>query len=444
MNEASRTVEGQNRKAGPARTFQLGSRVVAGLVVIFALVAGVGGWIATAKLSGAVISPGQVIVDDNVKAVQHRDGGIVSEILVRQGDTVAAGDVILRLDDVQSRSELSIIHSQFLELTVKKARLIAERDGLADLVLPANVTIATPEAAAILAGETRILDGQIAHRESQKQQLALGIVQINDEVKGLESQRAAKAEEILLVNVEYSRTKTLADRKLVEESRVSTIRREELRLDGEVGGIDAAIARAKTRSGEIQLQVLAIDETARTEAQRELGGIETRLQELSERAVTLDDRLSRTDIRAPISGTIHELNIYTIGGVITPAEVLVTIVPIDAHLKVAIRLAPTTVEQVSLGSVARLRFSSFNQRTTPELKGVVTFISPATTADPATGEHYYQGHVEFLPDELAKLGDSVLLPGMPVEVFVQTDERTVASYLARPIVDQFNRAFRER
>ena len=289
-----------------------------------------------------------------------------------------------------------------------------------------------------------MFDGQRADRESRKDQLEYGIVQINDEVAGLESQRLAKVSEIALVGIEYKRAKDLADKDLIEIARLSPIQREEVRLNGELGSIDASIARAKTRIFEIRLQILAVDETARTEAQRELGTIETKLQELEERVSATADRLSRAEIRAPIAGTIHELKIHTIGGVVSPAEVLVTIVPLDAHLKVEIRLSPMSVEQVTVGSPVRLRFSSFNQRTTPELQGVVSFISPATTGDPATGENYYQAHVELLPGEVAKLGDSPLLPGMPVEVFVQTEERTVATYLAKPIIDQFSRAFRER
>ncbi len=434
----------KNRAKRPARTFRLASRVVVGLVLIAGLVGGIGGWAATARLAGAVISPGQVIVDQNVKAVQHRDGGIVSEIAVREGDVVSAGQVLLRLEDVQTRSELSIVRSQVLELTARKSRLVAERDALAEVVFPTGFSADDAEAFGFAAGETRLFDGQRASRESQKQQLQLGIVQINDEVAGLHSQREAKVEEIALVEVEYERTRELTERNLIEKSRLSAFEREKVRLRGELGEIDASVARAKTRSGEIQLQILSIDDTARTEAQRELSVVEARLQELTERAAAIEDRLSRTDIRAPIAGTVNELNIHTVGGVISPAEVLVTIVPLDAKLKVEIRLSPMNVEQVSVGSPARLRFSSFNQRTTPEINGVVTFIAPATSGDAATGERFFQGHIAISADELAKLGDSPLLPGMPVEVFVQTDERTVASYLAKPVMDQFQRAFRER
>jgi HlyD family type I secretion membrane fusion protein len=430
--------------AGPMRSFRLGPRIALGALVMAALVAGLGGWAMTAKLAGAVISPGQVVVDDNLKAVQHRDGGIISEISVREGDVVREGQVILRLDDVQSRAEIAIMTSQMLELTIRKARLVAERDGLAAMSLPTGINQGDPMTADLIAGETRLFVGQRAERDSRKSQLEYGIVQINDEVAGLASQRVSKINEIELVGVELGRTRALVEQDLIEVSRLSPIQREEVRLKGELGNVDASIARAKTRIFEIRLQILSIDETARTEAQRELSTIEAHLQELEERHAAAADQLARAEIRAPIDGTVHELKVHTIGGVVTPAEVLVTIVPMDAHLKIAIRLSPMKVEQIAVGSPARVRFSSFNQRTTPELKGLVTFISPATTGDPVTGENYYLGHVELSPEELAKLGDSPLLPGMPVEVFVQTEERTVATYLAKPIIDQFNRAFRER
>ena len=354
----------------PARSFGLSSRVAMGTLVIAALVLGIGGWTVTAKLAGAVISADQVIVDDNLKAVQDRDGGIVSDIPIREGDVVEAGQVILRLDDVQSRAELSIMRSQMLELAIRKARFVAERDGLPALIIPDSISRDDPKSADIVVGETRLFEGQRTDRESRKNQLVYGIVQINDEVAGLESQRLAKVNEIALAGIEYKRSKELADKNLFEVSRLSPIKREEVRLNGELGAIDASVARAKTRIFEIKLQILSIDETARTEAQRELSPIEAKLQEREERMAATDDRLSRAEIKAPIAGTIHELKIHTIGGVVSPAEVLVTIVPLDAHLKVEIRLSPMSTEQVAVGSPARLRFSSFNQRTTPELVGV--------------------------------------------------------------------------
>ena len=236
----------------PARSFGLSSRVAMGTLVIAALVLGIGGWTVTAKLAGAVISADQVIVDDNLKAVQDRDGGIVSDIPIREGDVVEAGQVILRLDDVQSRAELSIMRSQMLELAIRKARIVAERDGLPALIIPDSISRDDPKSADIVVGETRLFEGQRTDRESRKNQLEYGILQINDEVAGLESQRLAKVNEIALVGIEYKRSKELADKDLFEVSRLSPIKREEARLTGELGAIDASVARAKTRIFEIK------------------------------------------------------------------------------------------------------------------------------------------------------------------------------------------------
>lgn len=424
--------------------FSIGPRVFAGITLGFLLVAGAGGWAATAQLTGAVIAQGSVVVDQKLKSIQHRDGGIVSEIAIREGDSVRKGQVLIRLEDAQTTAELSIVRSQLTELAARKARLLAERDGLAAIEFPEDLAMDRSDVAFIINGETRLFDGNRAQRESQKQQLELGVEQIGEEIRGLEAQKTSKDDEIALLAVEHDKLKGLADKKLVESTRVYTSSRDRARLVGERGEIDAAIARAKTRMSEIRLQIISIDETARTEAQRELSLVETKMSELNERRTAIEDRLSRTDIRAPMSGTVNELNVHTIGGVITPAEVLVTIVPEDAKLKVQVRLAPASIDQVTVGQTARLRFSAFNQRTTPELKGEVIHVSPATSRDTASGETYYLGDIRVAPDELAKLGGETLLPGMPVAVYVTTEERTAISYLVKPLSDQFNRAFRER
>jgi HlyD family type I secretion membrane fusion protein len=296
----------------------------------------------------------------------------------------------------------------------------------------------------LLAGEVRLLEGNLRNRRSQKEQLKLGIEQLGEEIRGLEAQRAAKIDEIGLVHIEHKKIKGLVDKRLVEGSRAHTSERDLSRMEGEKASVDAEIARAKARISEIKLQVIAIDEQARTEAQRELSVIDPRIAELNERRWAIEDRLSRTEIKAPIAGTINELAVNTIGGVITPAETLVTIVPRDATLKIEARLAPTDIDQVYLGQSANLRFSTFNQRTTPELRGSVAFVSPATFADKATGQHYYRAEIEVSADELGKLDKKRLLPGMPVEVFMSTEPRTALSYLSKPFTDQFSRAFRDQ
>jgi HlyD family secretion protein len=351
--------------------------------------------------------------------------------------------MLLRLEDAQTRAELSIVRSQLAELTARRARLIAERDGLARIEFPAGLSEESLAAAIAVKGEARLFAGNRVHRESQKQQLELQVDQIGEEIRGLEAQRSAKLAELALVETQFNKIKGLLDKGLIEAPRVYTVERELAQLLGERGEIDAGIARAKTRMGEIRVQILAVDENARTEAQRELSLVVTRLSELQERRTAIEDRLSRTDIRAPISGIINELNIHTIGGVITPAEVLATIVPEDARLKVEVRIPPVSIDQVAVDQRARLRFSSFNQRTTPELDGRVVRVSPATSRDATTGEVYYLADVEALPGELAKLGGKTLIPGMPVEVFITTEDRTALSYIVKPFTDQFMKAFRE-
>ncbi|MCY0097079.1 HlyD family type I secretion periplasmic adaptor subunit, partial [Hoeflea ulvae] len=391
-----------------------------------------------------IIATGVVAVDQNLKSIQHRDGGIVSEIAVREGDFVREGQVLIRLDDAQTKAELLITRNQMRELSARRSRLLAERDELPEILFAPDLETTEFDAKVLVEGETRIFEGNRSNRLSQKEQLELSIVQISEEVKGLESQRASKLEEIKLLDEEHGTLSELAKKQLIERNRLYTSNREMARLDGERGEIDAAIARARTRTSEIRLQVLAIDEAARTEAQRELSAVETRLSELNERDMAISDRLQRTEIRAPISGTVNELNIHTVGGVVTPAEVLVTIVPEHAKLKIEVKLPPTSIDQVAPGQVARLRMTAMNQRTTPELFGTVKYVSAATTRDPATGLSFYVGDVYVGEEELAKIGDSRLIPGMPVEVYVTTDERTALSYLAKPLTDQFEKAFRER
>lgn len=385
-----------------------------------------------------------VAVDQEVKSIQHRDGGIVSEIAVRKGDAVRQGQVLLRLEDAQTRAELSIIEVQLRELASRRGRLMAERDLLDAIEFPPSLDPGDPETRFLLNGETRLFQGNRLNRESQKQQLELGITQVGEEIKGLESQRDAKSAEIDLVEEEHNTIRGLSEKRLIERNRIYTSDRDRARLRGERGEIDAAIARARTRMSEIKLQIIAIDENARTEAQRELTLVETKMSELVDRRMAISDRLSRTDIRSPLSGIVNELNVHTIGGVISPAEILVTIVPDDARLKVEIKIDPAAIDQVGVGQTARLRLTALNQRTTPELLGTVSHVSAATSRDPASGLRFYVADVEIQEGELTKMGESRLIPGMPVEVYVTTEERTAMSYFVKPLTDQFNKAFRER
>ncbi|GJD37193.1 HlyD family type I secretion periplasmic adaptor subunit [Methylobacterium aerolatum] len=428
----------------PPPTFSVVPRVAMSLALSAALLGGLGGWAATTSLNGAVMAPGTVAVEHRAKAVQHRDGGVVGAILVHDGQSVTADQVLIRIDDAQTRAELAIVKGQIVEMAARKARLLAERDGLRVLVFPPLPLGDMPEARSVVEGEMRLFQGNLASRDSQRQQLELQIGQVNEEIAGLVKQRDAKREELTVLTSEHLKLQGLVDKQLFEGSRFLPINRDRHRLAGEQGSLEASIARAKVRASEIRVQVLAIADTARTEAQRELATVDAKLSELSNRRIALEDRLTRTDIKAPATGILHELKTFTVGGVITPADVLATVVPHDARLKIEIHIAPSSIDQVVVGRPAKVRFTAFNQRTTPELKGRLSYVSPSTTKG-AREEAFFVGHVELDEGEWERLGQGKrLLPGMPVEVHVATEERTALSYLVKPLQDQFSRTFRER
>ncbi|MCQ0969907.1 HlyD family type I secretion periplasmic adaptor subunit [Paracoccus sp. TK19116] len=422
---------------------RFGGRILAGLVLAVGLLGGIGGWAFTAMLTGAVIAVGTVKVDQNLKEVQHRDGGIIAEIAVEEGEEVSAGQVLFRLDDAQSRSELSILSAQLADAKALRARLIADRDGGVEIDFPARLSLDETSHRDLIEAEARLHAGNIANRENQRQQLVLGIEQVEKEIVALEVQRTALTDELDLVEGSHARLIDLLGKGLVEAPRIEEIERERVQLRGRLGELDANIARSASRIGEIRMRILSIDEVARTEAQRELVVVESRIQELIDRIAAVEDRLGRTDIRAPIAGQIHEISVFTEGGVITPAEVLATIVPAGAQLRTEIQLPTASIDQVFVGQEARVRFSSFNHRTTPEVLGRITYVSPATVTGRADGQPHYIGHVELLPGEADRLGDLVLLPGMQAEVYLTTQEQSAAAYFARPLIDQFERAFRE-
>lgn len=431
------------RMAKKRADFDLGHHILAGTALALLLLVGFGGWAISANLNGAVLGQGTVKVDQNLKEVQHRDGGIIQSIAVRQGDSVKEGQILFRLDDVQPRAELSIIRSQLAENLGRGARLIAEREGLDRITFSPKLAGLSDETDEIVRGETRLFEGNRTNRESRKEQLEIGIVQSGEEVKGLESRRVAKTEELRLVEMERTKFLSLFQKGYIDGTKVFNINREWARLLGERGEIEASLARAKLRISETRLQIISIEDTARTEAQRELRQVEAKLSELQDRRIANEDRLSRIDIRSPIDGIVNEMSIFTVGGVITPAARLATIVPHAAKLTVEVRIAPGDIDQVKPGQPARLRFTAFNRNTTPEIPGKVSHVSPATTKDPANGQNYYTCEVEIEGD-LAVLEGRKLLPGMPVEVMITTEERTALSFLTKPLTDHASRMFLER
>jgi HlyD family secretion protein len=422
----------------------LNMRLKAGVIVSLALLFTIFGWAAFAELSGAVIASGVVVVDNSSKKVQHPLGGVVGEIRVKNGDHVKVGDLLVRLDDTQTRASLGIIQSQLVELIGRKARLAAERDNADTIAFPLDLAAMGPEAAHVMEGEQRLFQARQTSANGQKAQLAERIKQNEEEIKGLNVQRTAKGREQMLIRSEVTRVSGLQKQNLLPVTRVLSLEREETRIDGENGALTAQVAKLGGLIAEAQLQILAIDQNKFSDAQKELRDVEARVAELRERKIAAEDQLQRVNLRAPIDGTVHELTVHTLGGVVGPAEQLMLVVPQDEILMVEIRIPALEIDQIKVGQPAMLRFPAFNRRTTPEVKGVVARVSPDISRDPQTGQPYYTARVTPSADITAQLDGQKLIPGMPVEAFIETAPRTALSYLAKPVTDQFQRAFRER
>jgi HlyD family secretion protein len=419
--------------------------LVAGAAAVILLVGGLGGWAATTEFSGAVIAQGLLVVDTSVKKVQHPTGGVVGELRVRDGTRVQAGEVLLRLDDTQTRATLAVITTSLDELSARQARLEAERDGADQITFSADLLAreSDPQVARLNTGERKLFETRRATREGQKAQLTARIAQMQEEIRGNLAQEEAKVQQIEWIQKELQGVRELWEKNLVPFVRLTALEREAARLSGERGQAIAAVAQIKGKINEIELQTSQIDQDMRNEVGRELADIRGKISELSERKIAAEDNLKRIDIRAPQDGVVLQLSVHTVGGVIGPGEQIMLIVPQAEALTVEVRIPPHEINQVHVGQTAGVRFSGLNQRTAPEINGSVSRMSADVTQDPKTGVYYYLVRVAVPEDELARLDDVKLIPGMPVDIFLQTDERTVLSYLIKPLQDQITRAFRE-
>jgi HlyD family secretion protein len=434
----------ENPPGGEDRTLR--NHLIGGAVIALVLTVGIGGWAATTELSGAITASGSVVVDSNVKKVQHLTGGVVGELLVREGDHVRRGEMLVRLDETVLQAGLAIYTKGLDEMRARKARLAGERDGAEHMSLPPDLldAPASPQFAAALDSETRLFDLRRAARQGQKAQLRQRIAQLDDEVRGYASLQQAKAEEIELIQRELTGVRILWQKNLIQMSRLTVLEREAARLKGELAQSIASSAQVRGKISEIKLQIIQIDQDLSSEVAKELREIDGKIGEFIERKVTAEDQLKRVDIRAPQNGVVHQLSVHTIGGVVSPADPVMLIVPETDLLTVEAKISPQDIDQLYLGQPASLRFSAFNQRTTPEIQGAISRISADVTSDQRTGQNFYTARVSITPDELARLGKVKLLPGMPAEIFARTYDRSVLSYFTKPLSDQIVRAFRER
>lgn len=436
--------EGENLAASTGRTYTRELKV--GLRVLLVATVLIGGWAALVPLAGAVVVPGNLVVQSNVKAIQHPTGGVVAAIPVRNGMRVNAGDLLLRLDATQAQASLQVLTKQLDEFRARSARLVAERDGLARPDLPEELAPRMGESAlkALLSAESTLFQARATARESQKGLLRNRIAQLNEEIAGLDAQVASKAKQIELITGELVGVQDLYDKRLVPLPRLTALQREGARIEGERGQLVSSIAETKAKISEAQLQIVRTDQDFRTDVVKELGEVKGKEAELVERAVAARDLLDRIEMRAPVSGVVHQLNAHTIGGVIRGGDTIMEVVPDADDLQIEARLQPTDIDQVRVGQKAFTRFPAFNQRTTPEVAGVVSFISADTSRDQSSSASYFTVRVTLPDEERRRLIGLQLVSGMPAEVFMQTGSRTMLSYLFKPITDQLNRAFVER
>jgi HlyD family secretion protein len=420
--------------------------LIIGLAVVVVLAGGLGGWASTAEISGALIAPGSIVVESNVKKVQHPTGGVVGEVLARDGDIVKAGDILVRLDDTVTKASLAIVTKNLDAQWARAARLEAEQRGLDKITFPPQLTsrISDPDVKILILSESKLFEVRVNGRIGQKAQLRERITQLNEEIAGLSAQEKAKDQEIALVEKELAGVRDLYDKHLVQISRLTTLERDAARLNGERAQYIASRAQAKGKITETELQIIQVDKDMVSEVSKDLRETNDKIGEFVERKVTAEDQLRRVDIRSPQDGMVLQSAVHTVGGVITAGDAIMMIVPQADDLQVEAKVNPQDIDKLQIGQKTLLRLSAFNQRTTPELNGVVSRVSPDVTTDQRTGQSYYTIRVSMPPQELARLGDVKLIPGMPVEAFVQTGDRTLISYLMKPLSDQLMRAFREK
>jgi len=417
-----------------------------GLGACFLLVFGVGGWAATTQLSGAVIASGKLVVDTNVKKIQHPTGGIVGELLVKEGDRVKQGDVVVRLDGTQARANLGIVTKALEEMAARQARFEAERDNDRTVEFPPELTsrASDPEIARLMTGEQRLFEMRRTARDGQKAQLREQIKQLNLQIEGTQAQEGAKGKELKLLAQELEGVRTLWKQNLVPISRVTTLERDSARMEGERSALIASLAQSRGRIAELELKIHQIDQDLASEVGKELAEIRAKKSEMSERRISADDQLRRIDLVSPQAGRVFQRNVHTVGGVVQAGEPLMLIVPDSDSLIVDAKVAPQDIDQIHVGQHAVLRFAAFNQQTTPEVNGEVIHIGADVSQEDKATEPYYSVRIRVAEGELSRLEGLQLLAGMPVESFIQTTPRTVASFLVKPLTDQLARAFRGR
>ena len=412
-------------------------------LIIFTLI-GLFTWSWFTEISGAVIAPGNLVVKSNVRQIQHAEGGIVKQIVAKNGDLVRAGDPLVILDTTATKAKLENLQNQLDQLYGKLLRLQAERDKrdhfeTGQKYQDFKYRVTTPT----LNRQKHIFAVRRLHRANQKQQLQEQILQFHNEISGLEAQKKAQEQELKIIIKELAGMEKLHLKGFARTPRLNELKRNRIRLFGQIGASKASIAKLKGHISERKIMLTKADNDFLSEVLEEIDEIHSEIKKLSEQEITALDILRRQNLRSPITGYVHQLDIHTIGSVINKGATVAYIVPEKDPLIVKARVSPYDIDQLSLKQNVRIRLASFNQKSTSEILGQVTRISPDLTQDDETKSFYYSVRVKFLETELKRIKSLPLVPGMPVETFITTQDRSVLSFLLKPLNDGLMRAFRE-
>lgn len=441
------TARGPEASEPSEQAVQTSSRapILAGFIFLSLLFGAGGAWAYFANLSGAVIATGAIAVQGKPKTIQHLDGGIVAEINVADGDHIQQGDVLIRLDAALLDANLQIYRNRLREAIARKSRLLAERDQLPSIIWKneildlMNVAV-DPE---ILQGHEKLFTARYTSMRGQVAQLNEQIAQFKNQSKGTDALRASKLRQIDMLTEELGNISDLKEKGLVTNAQITNLERQKEDFHGQIGEHDAELARIANSINEAEIQILQIDREFRQSVLTELREVEQEVNDMTQQLQATVEQLKRIEIKAPVNGIVHELTVFTIGGVIGPGAPILQIIPQDEKFVVEANVEPQFIDELYPDQPAALRFSAFNQRTTPELNGTVKGISANVVVDEQSGASFYKVQLGVSNEELARLNGQQLIPGMPVEAFIKTKDRSALNYLIKPLLDQVNRAFRE-
>jgi HlyD family secretion protein len=437
--------QGPRRPADGARLHREMRRIgLAGGLAMVALVGALGGWAATTEIGGAVIAAGQAVVHGKPQTVQSLDGGIIAEINVKDGDLVNAGDVLVRLDPTLLKINLDSARTRLADALALKARLTAEQLGqetlrfdYPDLPFPPLDTAQFEE------GQRKIFKARAQVRDGRAEQLAERLDQFENQLAGIRAQIAAKRDQLGFLEKDLDSIRILTEEGLARQSQMTTLQRDRSDLLGQIASLESDMARIRNEMRDAEIETLQAERSFQEGVVTELREVTATTEELLLEIVTRTAQLDRIEVRAPADGVVHEMQVATLGGVVAPGGTILSVVPLGRGVDFDLRVDPRAIDQVYPGQKAQVIFSAFDPRNAPRLIGEVTTVSPDAVTDPRTGQEFFRIGLSVPPTELARLGDVKLVPGMPVEAFLETTDRTVMSYLLHPLSSQLTRAFRE-